>query len=108
MVRRMFEPTPIPSVPAASSPAATGPAGPFFEGQVGAHYLLSMLAGGEPRGLLGTKITRSESHRLALCFSKTHLFDATGGFRRVLKGEGSRVGESEAKAVPFSLLRLMR
>ena len=32
--------------PSGASPAATGPAGPLFEGQVGAYYLLSMLAGG--------------------------------------------------------------
>lgn len=41
-----------------SSPASTGPAGPWFEGQVGAHYLLTLLAGGEPRGLPGTQIER--------------------------------------------------
>ena len=46
-----------------SSPAATGPAGPLFEGQVGAYYLLSMLAGGEPRGLPGTTVTRIEFQR---------------------------------------------
>ena len=41
-----------------SSPASTGPAGSRFEGQVGAHYLLTMLAGSEPRGLPGTSIDR--------------------------------------------------
>lgn len=41
-----------------SSPASTGPAGPRFEGQVGAHYLLTMLAHSEPRGLPGTSIDR--------------------------------------------------
>src|SRR5580700_2264398 len=49
--------------PAAASPAATGPAGPLFEGQVGAYYLLSMLAGGEPRGLPGTSVTQIEFQR---------------------------------------------
>lgn len=49
--------------PAATSPAATGPAGPLFEGQVGAYYLLSMLAGGEPRGLPGTTVTQIEFQR---------------------------------------------
>jgi DDE family transposase/integrase-like protein len=34
------------SRPCSQSPAATGPAGPLFEGQVGAYYLVSMLAGG--------------------------------------------------------------
>src|SRR5712691_3170674 len=63
MIRRMFEPTPKRPVAAGSSPAATGPAGPLFEGQVGAHYLLTMLAGGEPRGLPGTTITRVEFQR---------------------------------------------
>lgn len=46
-----------------SSPAATGPGGAHFEGQVGAHYLLSMLVGAEPRGLPGTKIDRVEFQR---------------------------------------------
>lgn len=47
----------------ASSPAASGPAGSHFEGQVGAYYLLSMLAGAEPRGLPGTNIERVEFQR---------------------------------------------
>src|ERR1700678_1207024 len=42
----------------ATSPAASGPAGSHFEGQVGASYLLSMLAGAEPRGLPGMIIDR--------------------------------------------------
>ena len=41
-----------------SSPASTGPAGSQFEGQVGAYYLLAMLALAEPRGLLGVAIER--------------------------------------------------
>ena len=49
----------------AASPASTGPSGPHFEGQVGAHYLLSMLAGAEPRGLPGTSIQRIELQRAA-------------------------------------------
>jgi len=40
----------------ATSPAASGPAGAQFEGQVGASYLLCMLARSEPRGLPGTRI----------------------------------------------------
>ena len=47
----------------ASIPASTGPAGPHFEGQVGAHYLLTMLIGSEPRGLPGTTIVRVEFQR---------------------------------------------
>jgi len=46
-----------------SSPASTGPAGPRFEGQVGAHYLLTVLASAEPRGLPGTAIDRIEFQR---------------------------------------------
>ncbi|MGE3647652.1 MAG: hypothetical protein AB7G10_04900 [Reyranellaceae bacterium] len=46
-----------------SSPAATGPAGARFEGQVGAHYLLTMLAHAEPRGLPGTTIDRISFQR---------------------------------------------
>jgi len=47
----------------ATSPASSGPAGSLFEGQVGAHYLLSMLVGAEPRGLPGTVIERIELQR---------------------------------------------
>jgi hypothetical protein len=46
-----------------SSPASTGPGGARFEGQVGAHYLLTMLAHSEPRGLPGTTIDRIELQR---------------------------------------------
>ena len=49
----------------ATSPASSGPAGSHFEGQVGAHYLLSMLTGTEPRGLPGTTIDRVEFQRAA-------------------------------------------
>jgi hypothetical protein len=45
------------------SPASSGPAGPHFEAQVGASYLLAMLAGGEPRGLPGMVIDRIELQR---------------------------------------------
>jgi hypothetical protein len=48
-----------------TSPASSGPAGGHFEGQVGASYLLSMLAGAEPRGLPGTIINRVEFQRAA-------------------------------------------
>jgi hypothetical protein len=51
--------------PNATSPAASGPAGSHSEGQVGAHYLLTMLVGGEPRGLPGTRIDRVEFQRAA-------------------------------------------
>jgi len=47
------------------SPASSGPAGPHFEGQVGAFYLLSLLARVEPRGLPGTTIDRVEFQRAA-------------------------------------------
>ncbi len=46
-----------------TSPASSGPAGPRFEGQVGAYYLLSMLACSEPRGLPGTSIDRAAFQR---------------------------------------------
>src|SRR5689334_2758145 len=39
--------------PAIAAPAATGNAGSQFEGKVGAFYVLSLLSGGEPRGLPG-------------------------------------------------------
>src|SRR4051812_16097214 len=42
----------------AGNPIATGAAGPHFEAQVGAVYLLAMLLNSEPRGLPGTQILR--------------------------------------------------
>ena len=48
-----------------TSPASTGPAGAHFEGQVGAHYLLSMLIDSDPRGLPGVAIDRIEFQRRA-------------------------------------------
>ncbi len=44
------------AVPA--SPAASGPTGALFESQVAAHYLLTLLAEADPRGLPGTLIGR--------------------------------------------------
>lgn len=41
-----------------SSPASRGGAGVYIEGELGAFYLLAMLAGTEPRGLPGLKLTR--------------------------------------------------
>jgi hypothetical protein len=46
--------------PQVAPPAATGNAGPQFEGKVGAFYLLSLLIGGEPRGLPGATIRTVE------------------------------------------------
>lgn len=45
------QPTPKPV-----SPASAGNAGAHFEAPVGAYYFLTMIAGGEPRGLPGTTI----------------------------------------------------
>lgn len=42
----------------ATAPSATGPAGSLFEAKVAAYYMLTMIQGGEPRGLPGTKIDR--------------------------------------------------
>lgn len=41
-----------------SSPVSRGGAGVYIEGELGAFYLLAMLAGTEPRGLPGVKLTR--------------------------------------------------
>jgi len=49
--------------PTATSPSASGPAGELFEGQVGAHYLLTMLAEADPRGLPGVLLERVELQR---------------------------------------------
>jgi hypothetical protein len=49
-----------PKPPQVAPPAATGNAGPQFEGKVGAFYLLSLLSGGEPRGLPGATIRTVE------------------------------------------------
>lgn len=46
-----------------TNPASSGPAGPVFEGQVAAYYLLSLLTGAQPRGLIGTKTRRVELQR---------------------------------------------
>lgn len=54
------EPT---SVQTGTSPSASGPAGALFEGQVAAHYLLTMLAEADPRGLPGVLIERVELQR---------------------------------------------
>jgi hypothetical protein len=40
-----------------SSPASRGGAGVYIEGELGAYYLLAMLAGSEARGMPGAKIT---------------------------------------------------
>jgi hypothetical protein len=40
----------------AAPPAASGPAGPRFEGKVGAFYFLALLGSGEPRGLPGATV----------------------------------------------------
>ena len=39
-----------------SPPSSTGPSGPRFEAKVGGFYLLSLLSGGEPRGLPGASV----------------------------------------------------
>lgn len=41
-----------------SSPAARGGAGSYIEGELGAFYLLALLADIEPRGLPGARIQR--------------------------------------------------
>ena len=46
-----------------ASPSASGPAGALFEGQVAAHYLLTMLAEAYPRGLPGVVVERIELQR---------------------------------------------
>lgn len=46
-----------------TSPASSGPAGPLFEGQVAAYYLLSLLTDTPPRGLPATTIDRIELQR---------------------------------------------
>ena len=48
-----------------TSPTSTGPAGGYFEGQVGASFLLALLVGAEPRGLPGTTIDRVKLQRAA-------------------------------------------
>lgn len=51
--------------PQIAPPAATGNAGPQFEAKVGAFYLLSLLSGGEPRGLAGATIRTIEFQQRA-------------------------------------------
>lgn len=52
-----------PGETSAASPSASGPAGALFEGQVGAHYLLTLLAEADARGLPGAKIDCVELQR---------------------------------------------
>lgn len=47
----------------ATNPASSGPAGPHFEGQVAANYMLSMLVGAEPRGLPGATFDKVQLQR---------------------------------------------
>jgi len=54
MAEREYQP------PEIAAPSATGNAGPQFEGKVGAFYALSLLSGGEPRGLPGAIIRSVE------------------------------------------------
>jgi hypothetical protein len=49
--------------PQIAPPAGTGNAGPQFEAKVGAFYVLSLLAGSEPRGLPGATIRSVELQR---------------------------------------------
>jgi hypothetical protein len=51
------------AAPKLASPSSSGPAGALFEGRVGAHYLLTMLAEADPRGLPGVSIGRLELQR---------------------------------------------
>ena len=44
--------------PPVAPPAAAGPAGPRFEGMVGAFYFLALLGQGEPRGLAGAVVRK--------------------------------------------------
>ncbi len=48
-----------------SSPTSSGPAGSHFEGQVGAHYLLTMLEKSDPRGFPGMQISGVSLQRAA-------------------------------------------
>ena len=68
--------------PSGVSPASTGPAGPHFEAQVGASYLVALLTGGEPRGLPGMVIDQIELQRASegrpLDDVIVHAHDASG------------------------------
>ena len=68
--------------PRGVSPASSGPAGPHFEAQVGASYLLALLTAGEPRGLPGMVIDQIELQRASegrpLDDVIVHAHDASG------------------------------
>ena len=74
--------TPSSAEPRGVSPASSGPAGPHFEAQVGASYLLASLTGGEPRGLPGMVIDQIELQRASegrpLDDVIVHAHDASG------------------------------
>jgi hypothetical protein len=65
-------------------PASPGDAGPQFESKVGAFYLLSLLAGSEPRGPPGA-ITRTVAFR-----------ELAGEVRRILHRRATRERRSQA------------
>jgi hypothetical protein len=80
-----------------TSPTSSGPAGSHFEGQVGAYFLLAMLAGAEARGLPGCTIDQirlqgmPEGHSL-----RAGLMELAGRIRKRKSVSGS------ALAAPFS------
>ena len=82
----------------AASTTASGPAGPLFEGQVGAHYLLTLLARAEPRGLPGTTIVRVEFQRA----SDGHALDDVIVKARDLSGQGAVLEIQVKHAITFA------
>ena len=82
----------------ATSPAASGPAGSHFEGQVGAHYLLSMLVGAEPRGLPGTTIARVEFQRAA----EGHALDDVIVHAQNLRGDPAAIESQVKRTITFA------
>jgi hypothetical protein len=86
------------SMSRATSPASTGPAGGYFEGQVGASFLLSLLVGGEPRGLPGTLIDRVAFQRAA----EGHPLDDVIVYAHNTHGESASLEVQVNKGITFA------
>ena len=87
----------------ASSPASSGPAGSHFEGQVGAHYLLSLLTRTEPRGLPGSMSDRvafqrgAEGHPLDDIIVRAHNGDGTSATLEIQVKRGLKFTPSDSE-----------
>jgi hypothetical protein len=81
-----------------TSPSSSGPSGSHFEGQVGASFLLSLLVGGEPRGLPGTIIDRVAFQRA----DEGHPLDDVVVYAHDAEGQSATLEIQVKKGVTFA------